>query len=49
MVAILRPNALSLAYEDLIEQQERTLAAVIGFIRAMRQSTPGAFAPRALA
>ncbi len=32
-VAVPRSNAMSLAYEDLIEQQERTLATAIGFIR----------------
>ena len=31
-VAVPQLNALAVAYEDLIEQQERTLAAAIGFI-----------------
>jgi hypothetical protein len=31
-VVVPQLNALAVAYEDLIEQQERTLAAAIGFI-----------------
>ena len=31
-VAVPQSNALAVGYEDLIEQQERTLAAAIGFI-----------------
>jgi hypothetical protein len=43
-VAVPRPNALSLAYEDLIEQQERTLAAVIGFVQGDTAIDAGALA-----
>jgi hypothetical protein len=32
-IAGLRPNALAVAYEDLIEQQRQTLAAAIGFVQ----------------
>ena len=43
-VAVPRPNALTLAYEDLIEQQERTLATVIGFIKGDAAIDAGALA-----
>ena len=47
-VAAPRLNALAVAYEDLIEQQERTLAAVIGFITGDSRLDEAALA-RALA
>jgi hypothetical protein len=52
-IAVPRPNALAVAYEDLIERQERTLVAVASFIiadsgvdqaalaRALAQATVG--------
>jgi hypothetical protein len=43
-----RQNALAVAYEDLIDQQERTLATVIGFIRGDASIDASALA-RALA
>jgi hypothetical protein len=47
-VAAPRLNALAVAYEDLIEQQERTLTAVIGFITGDSRVDDAALA-RALA
>jgi hypothetical protein len=47
-LAVPRLNALAVAYEDLIEQQERTLTAVIGFITGDTGIDPAALA-RALA
>jgi hypothetical protein len=48
--AVPQLNALAVAYEDLIEQQERTLAAAIGFItgdsRYRRRPERGAPASR---
>ena len=47
-IAAPRLNALAVAYEDLIEQQERTLTAVIGFITG-DSGVDGAALARALA
>ena len=47
-VAVPRPNALAVAYEDLIDHQERTLATAVGFIQGDSGVDPTALG-RALA